>query len=308
MDAYQGKHHDPNEQPLFEEDVFDTDITTKPIDDDEEETSGGIGILGRQRSLTPHQRITAKIAERNPDSGDEESSGSLSDIALVANYVTYAAAYYTMLTEKGRHDADILHKLDGIRAELQKRCIIDVLLPLLAHINPFVQITAAINVLCTVFDGSDQAIRVLNTARRNGRGFLPFLAGFALDTYLHAQLNPVPNKILSEASRLYADISKSIDHLHVNILDNRDIPSPDKILSWDGHEHTGTFISLPNPQKAEKYYAQHIGMNEYQIYRSDRLKSVPKNGELYRVHRDGSLEHARDRNQVFQKAQVRGKI
>jgi hypothetical protein len=174
-------------------------------------------------------------------------------------------------------------------------------------VNPFVHVTAAIDILCTVFEHGDRAAQALRVAGNGGRGFVPFLARFALDTYFHAQFTPLPGKVIGEATRLYGEIPRSVKNFNENLLENRRFPHPEKILSWDGNEHTGRFLSVPGTGNGERYYAQHVGMNEYQVYASNRLTAAPQNGEIYHVRRDGSLQQEIERSRAAQSKQARGK-
>lgn len=305
------KNDDYPNDPLDEldddpQEVLHLDVIEKPEESEEDaETTGGVGQAERQRNVG-RRFVTAVISRKDRAVADEESTGGLGTTAvsaLVASYAAYAAAYAMRLEQRSR-DGSMLTRLAAVRAELQKRCIIDVILPLLAHVNPFVQVTAAIDLLCSVFEQGDRAVHVLKIAQGGGRGFLPFLAGFALDTYFHAQLAPVPDKILREASRLYGRLPRSINHFNGNALTPRNLPLPEKVLSWDGNEHTGTFISLTSRGSSEKYYAQHIGMNEYHMYRAGQLNMIPQDGERYHVGRDGTLRQTIEQTRI---KQTRGK-
>lgn len=286
-DSLRETDDDPQEIPGLD------GIGTTPDDSEEDaDATGGFEQQERQR-LVGKPVVAAPIPHKNTTPAASESGGgglaTMPVSALVANYAAYAAAHGARV-ERHSGDEGMLVKLSGFRGEIEKRGIIDILLPLLSHspLNPFAHVTAAIHLL-SIFEQADRAVQVLTIAARGGRGFLPFLAGFALDDYFRSQLAPLPDKILREASRLYTELPDSVAQFNGSAAMLRKLPPAEKVMSWDGDEHTGTFIQLPSKGLSERYYAQHVGANEYQIYRSGSLSTPPQDGELYHVSRDGAI-------------------
>jgi len=283
---------DPQEVPRLD------GIGTMPGESEEDaDAAGGFEQQERQR-IVGKTVIAAPIPRKTPMPAESESSGGDGGLAttpvsaLVAGYAAYAAAHGARV-ERHSGDESMLIKLSAIRTEIEKRGIIDVLLPLLAHspLNPYAHVMAAIHFL-SVFGQADTAVHALIIAARGGRGFLPFLASFALNSYFHSELAPLPDKILREASRLYAGLPGSIAQFNGSAATLQKLPLAEKVMSWDGDEHAGTFITLQSKGLSEQYYAQHIGANEYQIYRSGSLNATPQDGELYHVSRDGAMGQA----------------
>jgi hypothetical protein len=255
-------------------------------EENEDEDDGGQqqprGIGKGTRAERPQQRET-----------EEEPLIKMAPLELLASYTSYAMAHAAEV-EGGSSGGTFLARLSFLRAEMEKRCIIDILFPLLAHINPCVQVTAAIDILSLLFERSDQALSVLQTVRRGGRGVAPFIAGVAFDTYVHRQFEEIPRNLIQEASSLYTGLHRSVRLFNTtNSGAKGSLVAPERLLMWDRKEHRGTFISITS-----QAYGQHVGMGNYQIYKANQLDRPPNDGEKYIVHEGGALESERAQERI----------